>query len=127
MKVYIIIIFISILCGCMSMHTDVSNHPKYSQFVGERYLLKQNMIIYGSRRPGSEGYFIIDYKVASSFYFTEEILLPGTILEIQGVKKSFFYDPLFFVKIDSYKKEFDYLISIYSDYILSSNIFERID
>ena len=127
MKVCIIIILMSVLCGCMTMHTDVSNDPKYSHFIGERYLLKNNMIIYGSRRPGSEGYFILDYKVASSFYFTEEVLLPGTIFEIQGVEKSFLYDPLFLVEIDSCKKEYDYPISIYSDYILSTNIFERID
>lgn len=129
-------IFSIFFCGCMLKYEDVSKSPEYAPLLNTRYSLATNMLVYGVNLPPGYGKKIDIYmidpvwpKVKGPEIISDEILKAGTILDVQGVRKSVNHLPGYqsiqaFVNVSSFEKAVDVPVVINLKYIQSTNYME---
>lgn len=83
------------LCGCKLKYEDISKDPEYASLLNTSYSLTANMLIYGVDLPPGYGRGIDIYtikpkgiKITGREIITEEILEIGTVIVVQGVRRS---------------------------------------
>ena len=145
-KVFIVVLFtllvfailaFGFLSNCALKYKDVSDNPKYAPLLHSRYSLLKEMTIFGVNLPPGYGKEIHIYKIYSTSLsgpeiLSEEALKPGTILEIQGIRKSIHHfpgDPSVeaLVKIAAFEPATSVPITISLKDLQSSNLAKRID
>jgi len=129
----------ALLCGCALRFKDVSNEPEYAPLLNTRYSSKTDMFIYGVNLPPGYGSEIdiykirpISSKIRGREIITEGFLTPGTIIEVQSIKKSINHllgwpsvDAV--VTVNPYKKMADVPIAIDLRYLQSTNYVKRLE
>ena len=134
-------IFLSaLLCGCMLKFEDVSSEPEYAPLLNTRYSLSTNMLIQGVNMDIGYGkdidvYIInpISMWVAGPEIITNDILKPGTVLEVKRVERSTSSIPfegrriIATVAVDPFKKTVRIPIEIDLEYLQSTNYVSRLE
>jgi len=131
------ILMSGMLSSCALKYTDVSNEPEYASLLNNRYSMLTEMSIFGVNLPPGYGkdvnvYDIYPTKLSGPEILSEEVLNPGTVLEVQGIRKSINHfpgDPSVeaLVKIAAFEPATNVPITISLEYLLSSNLAKRID
>mgnify|MGYP003600503293 CR=1 FL=1 len=131
------ILMSGMLSSCALKYTDVSGEPEYASLLNGRYSLLTEMTIFGVNLPPGYGkdinvYDIYPTRLSGPEIRSEEVLKPGTILEIQGIRKSINHfpgDPSVeaLVKIAAFEPATNVPITISLEDLLSSNLAKRID
>ena len=125
------------LSNCALKYTDAIGEPEYASLLNSRYSLLAEMFISGVNLPPGYGKDIGVYDISPTGLsgpeiLSEEVLKPGTILEIQGIRKSLNHfpgDPSVeaLVKIAEFKPATNVPITIALEVLQSSNLARRID
>jgi len=145
-KVFIVVLFallafailaFGFLSNCALKYKDVSDNPKYAPLLHSRYSLQKDMYLFGVNLPPGYGkdinvYDIWPTRLSGPEILSEEVLKPGTILEIQGTRKSIHHfpgDPSVeaLVKIVAFEPSTNVPITISLEDLQSSNLAKRID
>lgn len=95
------IITVGILSSCALRYKDVSSDPKYAPLLNSRYSLQTEMNILGVNLPPGYGKDIDVYDICPKQkrrphgpeIRSENVLEPGTVLEVQGVRRSINHIP----------------------------------
>ena len=125
------------LSNCALKYTDAIGEPEYASLLNSRYSLLAEMFISGVNLPPGYGKDIGVYDISPTGLsgpeiLSEEVLKPGTILEIQGIRKSLNHfpgDPSVeaLVKIAAFEPATNVPITISLKDLQSSNLAKRID
>lgn len=101
-KLFLLLFFCILFCGCKLKYKDISKYPEYASLLNSSYSLTTNMLIYGVNLPSGYGKEINIYiikpmsiRITGREIITEEILESGTVINIQGVRKSINHFPGF--------------------------------
>ena len=129
----------TLLCGCKIRYKDVSTEPEYASLLNNRYSLSDDIYIFGVNLPPGYGDDINIYTMhpvelgrsSGPEIISEDILKPGTILEIQSIKKSINHIPGFqnidaFVSVTPFKTATNVPVIISLRYIQSTNYMNKI-
>ncbi len=132
-------IFVLLCGGCALKYENVSKYPEYEPLVNTYYSLSTNMLIYGVNSPPGYGKDINVYivkpmnmRTSGPEILTEDILKPGAVIEVQGVRRSTNHLPGnpsidAVVTVQSYEKSADVPIVIDLKYLQSTNYMRRLD
>lgn len=145
-KVFIVVLFallvfailaFGFLSNCALKYKDVSDKPEYASLLNSRYSLQAEMYLYGVNLPPGYGkdinvYDIYPIRLSGPEILSEEVLKPGTVLEIQGIRKSIHHfpgDPSVeaVVKIFAFEPATNVPIAISLEDLQSSSLARRID
>lgn len=131
------ILMSGMLSSCALKYTDVSNEPEYASLLNSRYSLLTEMSIFGVNLPPGYGkdinvYDIYPTRLSGPEILSEEVLKPGTVLEVQGIRKSINHFPgdqsvEAIVKIFAFEPATNVPITISLKNLQSSNLARRID
>ena len=125
------------LSNCALKYMDVSDKPEYASLLNSRYSLLTEMTIFGVNLPPGYGkdinvYDIWPTRLSGPEILSEEVLKPGTVLEVQSIRKSINHfpgDPSVeaLVKIVAFEPSTNVPITISLEDLQSSNLAKRID
>lgn len=128
------ILLSTLLCGCKLHFKDVSGEPECAPLLNNRYSLSAKIYFFGITLPPGYGDDINIYTlrpvelggISGPEILSEDILNPGTILEIQSIKKSINHIPGFqsvdaVVSVIPFEKTADVPITISLRYIQSTH------
>ena len=132
-----VILMTGMLSSCALKYTDVSGKPEYASLLNSRYSLLTEMTIFGVNLPPGYGKEIHIYKIYSTSLngpeiLSEEVLKPGTVLEVQSIRKSINHfpgDPSVeaLVKIFAFEPATNVPITISLEDLQSSNLAKRLN
>ena len=131
------ILMSGLLSSCALKYTDVSNEPEYAPLLNSRYSLLTEMSIFGVNLPPGYGkdinvYDIHPTRLSGPEIRSEEVLKPGTVLEVQGIRKSINHFPgdqsvEALVRVFAFEPATNVPITISLKNLQSSNLARRID
>ena len=137
---FLVACLFALLCGCMLKYKDVSEESEYAPLLNTCYSLRTDMLIYGvNLGPGyGKDINIYDIKPMSlrtkgPEMITEDVLKPGTILEIQSIRKSTISVPFEGKKVEAvvtvkpYTKAVNVPVVIGLEYIQSTNYVSKLE
>ena len=145
-KVFIVVLFallvfailaFGFLSNCALKYMDVSDKPEYASLLNSRYSLQAEMYLYGVNLPPGYGKDINVYDISPTGLsgpeiLSEEVLKPGTVLEVQSIRKSIHHfpgDPSVeaVVKIFAFEPATNVPITISLKDLQSSNLAKRLN
>ena len=125
------------LSNCALKYEDASNKPEYAPLLNSRYSLQTEMNLYGVNLPPGYGkdihvYDIYPMRHSGPEIISEKVLEPGTVLEVQGVRRSMNHipgDPSVeaLVKIIGFEPATNVPITISLEDLQSTTLAKRID
>ena len=136
---FIIVCFLTLLCGCMLKYEDVSEEPRFAHFLKTSYSLKTDMFIYGVNLDPGYGkdidiYIIkpLSMRTVGPEIISENTLKSATTLEVQSIRRSI--NSLFMgekniqavVKVTIFEKSVNVPVVVDLDYIQSDNLMSKV-
>ena len=135
-----LILLYGVLTECKLKFEDVSTLPEYSTLVKDPYSLKTEMYICGVNLPPGYGsdiniytiHPVKDGRIKGREIISEDVLKPGTVLEIQSIEKSVNHLPGCqsidaVVSVISYEKAVNVPIKIDLRYLQSTNYVSNLE
>jgi hypothetical protein len=130
----------TLFSGCVLKYEDVSKEPEYSPLLNTYYSLGTNMLIQGVNMDIGYGkdidvYIVkpISMRTAGPEIITNDILKPGTVLEVKRVERSTSSIPfegrriIATVEVDPFKKVVKVPVEIDLEYLQSTNYMNKLE